>query len=142
MKQVHSYWAYLVLLVLIVAVVNAIIGFTSKKEFKDKDLRIGLFTLIASHIQLLIGLGWYFMSPVYKTMKTAGMGTIMKNAQLRLLAVEHPITMILAIALITVGWSKHKKQTEDVAKFKTFTVFYGVALLLILTRIPWSQWLN
>lgn len=140
MKQVHSYWAYLVLLILVVAVVNAIIGYTSKKEFKDKDLRLGLFTLIVSHIQLLIGLGWYFMSPVYKVMKVTGMGTIMKNAETRLLAVEHPITMILAIALITIGWSKHKKQTEHASKFKTFVIFYGVALVLILTRIPWGQW--
>ena len=76
MKQVHSYWAYLVLLILIVAVVNAIIGYTSKKEFKEKDLRLGLFTLIVSHIQLLIGLGWYFMSPIYKKIKVAGFGSV------------------------------------------------------------------
>jgi heme/copper-type cytochrome/quinol oxidase subunit 3 len=141
MKEVHSYWAYLVLVVLILTLVNAIIGLTSKKEFKDKDLRLGLFTLILAHIQLLIGLGWYFMSPIYKAMKVSGMGAVMKNSQTRLLAVEHPITMILAIACITVGWSKHKKQTNDAAKFKTFVIFYGVALLLILSRIPWAQWL-
>lgn len=141
MKEVHSYWAYLVLAVLILTVVNAIIGLTSKKEFKDKDLRLGLFTLILSHIQLLIGLGWYFMSPIYKTMKVTGMGAMMKNSQTRLLAVEHPVTMILAIVLITIGWSKHKKQVNDAAKFKTFVIFYGVALLLVLSRIPWSQWL-
>lgn len=140
MKQVHSYWAYLVLIVLIAAVVNAIIGLASKKEFKAKDLRLGLFTLIFAHIQLLIGLGWYFMSPVYKAMKVTGMGMMMKNAQTRLLAVEHPIAMIVAIVLITIGWSKHKKKTEDVAKFRTFVVFYGIALLVVLSRIPWNQW--
>ena len=140
MKQVHSYWAYLVLIVLIAAVVNAIIGLASKKEFKAKDLRLGLFTLIFAHIQLLIGLGWYFMSPVYKAMKVTGMGMMMKNAQTRLLAVEHPIAMIVAIVLITIGWSKHKKKTEDAAKFRTFVVFYGIALLVVLSRIPWNQW--
>lgn len=140
MKEVHSYWAYLVLIVLTAAVINAIIGLTSKKEFTSKDLRLGLFTLIFSHIQLLLGLGWYFMSPVYKAMKVVGMGEIMKNSQTRLLAVEHPVAMILAIVLITIGWSKHKKQTEDGAKFKTFVIFYGAALLLVLSRIPWNQW--
>lgn len=140
MKLVHSYWAYLVLVILTVAVVNAIIGLTSKKEFKDKDLRLGLFTLIVSHIQLLIGLGWYFMSPVYKAAKVTGFGTIMKNAHTRLLAVEHPLTMIIAIALITIGWSKHKKQTSAAGKFKTFVLFYGIALLLVVSRIPWTQW--
>ena len=139
MKHIHSYWAYLVLLILIVAVVNAIIGFTQKKQFTDKDLRIGLFTLIVTHIQLLIGLGWYFMSPWFKALKENS-GEVMADQATRLLAVEHPIIMILAIALITIGWSKHKKKTTDIAKFKTFAIFYGIALLLILYRIPWINW--
>ena len=46
MQMIHSYWAYLVLALLIIATVNAIIGFTQKKDFKDRDLRISLFTLI------------------------------------------------------------------------------------------------
>lgn len=139
MKEIHSYWAYIVLAILIFTVVNAIIGLTKKKEFTDKDLRFGLFTLIVSHIQLLIGLGWYFMSPWYKALKM-GAGDVMGDKTARLLAVEHPIMMILAIVLITIGWSKQKKKTEDAAKFKTFVIFYGLALVLILSRIPWNNW--
>ena len=139
MKDIHSYWAYLVLAILIFAVVNAIIGFTQKKQFTDKDVRIGLFTLIVAHIQLLIGLVWYFMSPWFEMLKTDA-ASVMKDKAARLLAVEHPIMMILAIVFITIGWSKHKKKTEDAAKFKTFAIFYGIALLLILSKIPWSNW--
>lgn len=140
MKAVHSYWAYLVLIILIFAVINAIIGLTQKKQFTDKDLRIGLFTLIVSHIQLLIGLAWYFMSPWFDLL-TSDTAAVMKDKTVRLLAVEHPITMILAIVFITIGWSKHKKKTEDVAKFKSFVIFYGIGLVLILSRIPWNNWL-
>lgn len=140
MKDIHSYWAYLVLAILIFAVVNAIIGVTQKKQFTEKDLRIGLFTLILAHIQLLIGLGWYFMSPWFKALKE-NVSEVMGDKAIRLLAVEHPIMMILAIVFITIGWSKHKKKTEDAAKFKTFAIFYGIALLLILSRIPWNNWL-
>lgn len=140
MKEVHSYWAYLVLIILIFAVINAIIGLTQKKQFTDKDLRIGLFTLIVSHIQLLIGLAWYFMSPCFNLL-TSDAGEVMKDKAVRLLAVEHPITMILAIVFITIGWSKHKKKTEDAAKFKSFVIFYGIGLVLILSRIPWNNWL-
>jgi Na+/H+-dicarboxylate symporter len=139
MKDIHSYWAYLVLAILTFAVVNAIIGFTQKKQFTDKDVRIGLFTLIVAHIQLLIGLVWYFMSPWFEMLKTDA-ALVMKDKAARLLAVEHPIMMILAIVFITIGWSKHKKKTEDAAKFKTFAIFYGIALLLILSKIPWSNW--
>lgn len=142
MKQIHSYWAYLAVLILLIATINAIIGLTQNKEFKDKDLRISLFTLIVMHIQLLIGLGWYFMSPWYKTFKEVGMSEAMKDDALRLQAVEHPIMMILAIVLITMGWSKHKKKTTNKGKFKTIAVFYGIGLLFILSRIPWSAWLG
>lgn len=139
MKDIHSYWAYLVLAILIFAVFNALTGLVKKRTFTDRDLRIGLFTLIVSHIQLLIGLAWYFMSPWYKALKTNG-SEVMKDSTSRLLAVEHPSVMIIAIVLITIGWSKHKKQTESKEKFKTFTIFYGLALLLVLSRIPWSNW--
>lgn len=142
MKIIHSYWAYFVLTILIIATINAIIGLTKKKEFKDTDLRISLFTLIFTHIQLLIGLGWYFMSPSYLALKEVGMGAAMKNSGLRLLSVEHPLMMIVAIIFITIGWSKHKKQTTDQGKFKVIAVFYGLGLLFILSRIPWSLWFS
>ena len=138
MKMLHSYWAYLVIALLIVTIINAIIN--AKKEFKDTSLRLALFTLIVSHIQLIIGLGWYFMSPVYKAIKENGMGTMMGDSTIRLLAVEHPIMMVLAIVFITIGFSKHKKKTTDVAKFKTITIWYGLALVFILLKIPWKHW--
>ena len=139
LKTIHSYWAYLVLTVLIITVANAIYGLLKKKSFSDKDLRLGLFTLIFSHIQLLIGLGWYFSSPYYKALKANG-SEVMGDAASRLLAIEHPVMMILATIIITIGWSKNKKKTEDHKKFKTFVIFYGIGLLLILSKIPWNQW--
>ncbi len=142
MKQLHSYWAYLAILILLVAVINAMMGLTQNRAFKDKDLRISLFTLIVMHIQLLIGFVWYFMSPWFQTLRDVGMKDAMNDPQLRLYIVEHPLMMILAIVLITMGWSKHKKKTTDKAKFKTIAIFYGIGLLFVLSRIPWSQWLG
>ena len=136
MKLIHSYWAYIVIILLVFAVVNAIIGLSQKKTFGNKDLRIGLFTLIVSHIQLLIGLAWYFAGGFSGQIN----GDVMGDAASRFVIIEHPLTMILAIVLITVGWSKHKKKTDDKAKFKTFAIFYGIALVLVLSRIPWDIW--
>lgn len=139
MKNIHSYWAYLVVAILVFAVINAILGIAQKKQFTDKDLRIGLFTLIVTHIQLLIGITWYFMSPWFKALTTDA-AAVMKTKEVRLLAVEHPITMILAVAFITIGWSKHKNKSTSVAKFKIFAIFYGIGLFLIFLKIPWSNW--
>jgi hypothetical protein len=92
------------------------------------------------HIQLFIGLAWYFMSPAYKHLKEIGMGAAMKDSLTRLLAVEHPLLMLIAIVLITIGFSKHKKKDTAAAKFKTISIYYGIALVFVLSRIPWSQW--
>ena len=136
MTMIHSFWAYLVLALWLIVVLKALTSF--KKEFKDIDLRLALFTLIVSHIQLLLGLGVYFSSPAYKSLKANGMGGM--DSVTRLLAVEHPLMMIIAIILITIGYSKHKKKTTDESKFKTIAIFYGLALVMVLSRIPWSQW--
>jgi uncharacterized membrane protein YuzA (DUF378 family) len=141
-KLIHSYWAYIVLITLTFAVINAVVGLNSKKEFTAKDLRISLFALIAAHIQLLIGFVAYYTSDYYELMRSLGMGEVMKNSDLRKILVEHPIVGIAGIILITVGFSKHKKKTTSNAKFKTIAVFYGIALILILSRIPWTQWFS
>jgi hypothetical protein len=141
-KMLHSGWAYITLIILIFAVVNAIIGLNSKKEFTDKDLRISLFTLIVAHIQLIIGFIAFFMSAQFEYVLDNGMGAAMKEPVIRLFVVEHPLMMILAIVLITMGFSKHKKQNTDKGKFKTIALYYGLGLLFVLSRIPWSQWLS
>ena len=140
LKTVHSYWAFFVLFILVAAIVNAFIGRYMGKEFSVKDLRISLFGLIFSHIQLLIGLILYFVSPWFDQWASIGIG-VMKDPQTRLYLVEHPITNILAIVLITIGWSMHKRQSESSKKFLRIILFYSLGLLLLLSRIPWSTWL-
>lgn len=141
-KILHSYWAYLVLLILVLAALNALIKFFSKKEFNAPDFRISLFTLIVAHIQLLLGLVFYFVSDYFSLISEMGMGEVMKNAVLRNNIVEHPLTMIIAIVLITMGYSKHKKKLSSRAKFKTLAIFYTLALVLVLAKIPWNTWFS
>ncbi len=134
-QKFHSGWAYLALLLLVFAVVNSYIGKSSKKEFSAKDRKIALFGLIATHVQLLIGLLLYFVSPLgYQAID------LMKDAAFRLTSLEHPLVNILAIVLVTIGWSKHKKAANSEAKFNSIFIFYGLGLLLILSRIPWKLW--
>ncbi len=140
--NLHSFFAYAVLAILIVAVVNAISGLKAERIFNlEKDFRISLFALILTHLQLTVGLILYFVSPkgfsAIKELGMAGMPTAT-----RLLAVEHPFINIIAVALITIGWSRHKKFMEGNKKFKSIAVFYGIGLVLFLSRIPWGQWFS
>lgn len=138
----HSYLAYIVLVLLFLAVANAIIGLVGKKMFKpEKDFRLSLFTLIVSHIQLVVGLILFFVSANgLKAIQTLGMGGL--NEPSRILAVEHPFINILAVILITIGWSRHKKFIEGNKKFQSIAIFYGLGLIFFLSRIPWGQWFN
>lgn len=129
------------LLILVLATFNAIIKAVAGKEYSAKDFRISLFTLIVSHIQLLLGIVLYFVGPYISLIGDMGMGAIMKDSTLRSNIVEHPLTMIIAVALITIGYSKHKKKLTSKAKLRMIAIFYSIALILILAKIPWSVWM-
>jgi NADH:ubiquinone oxidoreductase subunit 2 (subunit N) len=135
-QSAHSIFAYIVLSVLLLAVLNAISGVVSKKLFSAKDLRISLFALILSHFQLLIGFVLYFVSPL----GSASLGNMDKP--FRLTSLEHPLMVIIGIALITIGWSKHKKEESNNGKFKKIALFYTLGLIFLLAKIPWSNWFN
>ena len=140
-QYLHSYWAYLVLLVLILATGNALIKFFGDKEFDAKDFRISLFALITMHIQLLLGIILFFTKDYFSTIEqVGGMGAVMKNDDLRMKIIEHPTLMIVAVILITVGYSKHKKKLTSKPKFKLLAIFYTIALACVLYMIPWAIW--
>ena len=135
--NLHSYWAYLVLIVLLLAVINSFSGLFGKKEYSAKSFRVALFALIVSHIQFLIAIILYFVSPKFSWWAE---GNVMGESMQRLYLVEHPLMNLIAIALITIGYSKHKKQLTSIAKYKTIAIFYTIALVFFLSRIPWDVW--
>ena len=51
--------------------------------------------------------------------------------------VEHLTGMLIAIILITLGYSKMKKGSDEQGKNKSIKVFYTIALIIILLTIPW-----
>ncbi len=139
-KFLHTYWAYLVLIILVISTFNALIKFFGNKEFRAFDFRVSLFALIVAHIQLLIGVLLFFAAGYLAIIRETGMGEIMKNATLRSNVIEHPLTMIIAVILITMGYSKHKKKLTSKPKFKRLAIFYTIALILVLAKIPWNAW--
>tara|TARA_B100001248_G_scaffold255796_1_gene235968 strand:+ start:142 stop:576 length:435 start_codon:yes stop_codon:yes gene_type:complete len=139
-KTAHSYWAYLVLAVLLLAVCRAIYGVAMNKEYSPKMFQAALFALIVTHTQLLIAFLLYFSSSRFSLWFELGIGEVMKVPAHRMYLVEHPIINILAVVLITRGYSKHKKKRLSNPKYKTLAIHYSLALLLILSRIPWKTW--
>jgi len=140
LQHLHSGIAYLALLALVLVIFYALFGTLSNREFTEKDRKIALIAFILSHIQLLVGLILYFVSPLGFSLLTAG--GAMSDPTARLTAVEHPLINIIAIILITVGYSRAKKISTSRGKFRSIYMMYAVGLVLILSRIPWANWLG
>ena len=135
--HLHRTIAYAALILIFLAMIKSLYGFLNGKEFTEGDRKLGLFSMIAAHLQLTIGLILLVMA--FATSKFGDMASIMKNADLRFLAIEHPITMIIGVGLITVGYIKAKKGVDSKVRFKSMALFFILGLAAILSRVPWDR---
>ena len=128
--HLHHYLPFLFFTVLIISIVRAALN---KIPNAKKDIFLTL-TLIFAHIQLLIGL--VLLIPMVTIVDWSG---VMGNEVSRVLLVEHPLTMLIAVVLITLGKVKAKKIEDNARANKTIFGYFIVALILILIRTPWDK---
>lgn len=128
LTHTHSGLRWIALILIIFAIYNSI----TAKEFTKREKLINLFSMVSLHTQLLLGLVLYFNSP--RVNFASGW---MKDASFRFYGMEHLAGMLIAIALITVGYVKSKKGTTPAAIYKPIKLFYIIGLILILASIPW-----
>jgi hypothetical protein len=136
--QAHHWIAFIALVSLAYATINGAIGSNSEKVFDDSHRKINLFALISTHTMLLLGIVLLIISPVAQT-AFADMGAAMKDGAVRKAVVEHPTMNIIAAVLVTIGNAKSKKAVGNGRKFKVSMIFFGLALLLILSRLPFEK---
>lgn len=122
LKSAHSGWRYLVLILLVVAIIQALAGWLGKKPYTEGNRKINLFTLIFVHTQILIGLVLYFVSPLVE-------------AGVRYWKMEHIGMMIFAAILVTIGNARSKKGDVPAAKHKAVALYFGLALIVIVASI-------
>ncbi|MES2810739.1 MAG: hypothetical protein V4619_19040, partial [Bacteroidota bacterium] len=57
---------------------------------------------------------------------------------IRFFGMEHVTMMLIGIGIISTVSAKAKKKPTDYERFKYLAIWYTVALLIILSSIPWS----
>ena len=135
----HNMFRWLVLIVIVLAVVFAFIGWFNKRDWNKKDNTTGLILTIFMDIQFLVGLILYaFVSPLTKA-AFSDFGAAMKNSDLRFYAVEHILLMVIALVLVHIGRAKSKKVVAPWKKHRVAAIYYGIALVLIIVGIPWDR---
>jgi hypothetical protein len=133
----HSILRWVVLIVAVVAVVRALLGWLGKKEWTALDDRLGLLLSSSMDLQVLLGLILYiFLSPLTRS-AFQNFGAAMSNGALRYWSVEHILLMIVALVLIHVGRARSKAAQESPGKYRRALVFFGLATVAILLAIPW-----
>lgn len=131
-RHAHSGLRWIVLILLLIAIINAFSGWQGKKPYTAQNKKLHLFAMVFVHIQLLIGLVAYMLNWGGKVNFSN-----MSNAMTRFFTVEHSFIMLVAMIVITIGFSKSKKITETPRRFKTIFITYLIGLVLILAGIPW-----
>ncbi len=131
----HSGLRWIVLILMIATIADSAIRMY--RPFKESERKLALFALISMHTQLLIGILIYIFSPAMRSIFAGHPEDIMGVSANRFWVVEHPLMMIIAVILVTVGYSRAKRQSEHWAKHRMTFFYYLAALLLILLSIPW-----
>lgn len=128
--QTHSVLRYFLLVLLIIVIVQALLGWVNKKPYTSMDNRVGLFLFIITHTQLLVGLILFFVSPFVQFS-----GAAMREPSTRYWLVEHNTAMLIAIILITLARTTSKKMNAAEARHKRMFIFNTIALVIMLATI-------
>ncbi|MBO9616297.1 MAG: hypothetical protein J7619_26620 [Dyadobacter sp.] len=132
----HSINRWLVLASLLYAIGIALSGLRSGSAFSVAHNTVRHVTATIAHVQLLLGLSLYMISPVVKfdVAEAAGTGLVSEHMFFRFI---HIALMAIAVVVITIGSAKAKRVVSDGQKFRTMLVWFTIGLLIILAAIPW-----
>jgi hypothetical protein len=136
--QIHSILRWVILILLVLSIVQSFLGWIKKRELREGDTKLWLFTMIFAHTTLLIGLILLLFGTYGILSSGLPEGVIlMKNTFYRFYWVEHPSGMVVATILITLGRSMVKKQITDPLKYKRAFWLFLLALVVIILVVPW-----
>ena len=133
----HSFTRWLVLSSLLFAIFRAYRGWLFHKPYLKFDHTVRHTTATIAHIQLVLGIWLYFVSPIVAYF-LHNFSTAVHERAIRFFGMEHITMMLIGITLITIGSAKAKRKATDSEKFKTMAIWFTVALLIILSSVPWS----
>ncbi len=146
----HNWLRWLILIGIILILFKIIYDyFKIQKQGKDKESnsyletsisylkKVFLIFTIMVDIQFTIGILLYFFnSSIMESLEN--ISNIMKQKELRIIIIEHPIMMILFLGLIHLTNVKVKKiQTQNQYKMIVILLFISIGLLVF--GIPWFR---
>jgi len=133
----HNALRWLVLIAGVITVLQAVQGLKGDRPYASAR-RAGVLFMASLHLQLIIGLVLFVVSP-YVQHAMGDMAATMKDPGTRFFIAEHPTLMVIAVVVATVGSIVAKNATDDAARHRKLLTFTVVTLLLLLAGIPWQR---
>lgn len=133
----HSLVRWLVLSSLLFAIFRGYRGWLFNKPYLKFDNGLRHITATIAHVQLVLGAWLYFISPLVAYF-LHNFSNAVHERSVRFFGMEHATMMLIGITIITIGSIKAKRKKTDREKFKTMALWFTVALLIILSSVPWS----
>lgn len=134
----HNLLRWLIVVFAVVALVRALKGRDGGVEYATGAKRALSLLTMSLHLQLLLGLVLYAVSPVTQH-AMADMASAMKDPSLRYFAVEHPTVMILGVVVATVTGVIARRGPDDVVRHRRAAIGIALTLALVLARMPWER---
>ena len=132
----HSGLRWIVLLSLLFAILMGYSGWLGGRKWGKADHLSRVIAVISAHLQLLVGVVLYLVSPLVKVFFNDAAAN-MKDPIIRFFTMEHSLMMFIAVILLTVFSAMAKRKTEDKKKFRLMAIGFTLVLLIIFAMIPW-----
>lgn len=133
---VHSIMRWLVIGLGLGAATRAWLGKAAGRAWTAADTRIGRLFAACLDLQVLIGLVLYgVFSPTVAAGMT-NMAIATRSNAYRFWLFEHPVMMIVALALAHVGLSKARR-AESALAHRHAALYFTLAIVLVLAATPW-----
>jgi cytochrome c biogenesis factor len=133
----HNLLRWLVLIAGVITVLQAVQGLKGDRPYA-RARRTGVLFMASLHLQLIIGLVLFVVSP-YVQRAMGDMAATMKDPGTRFFIAEHPTLMVIAVVVATVGSIVAKNARDDAARHRKLLTFTVVTLLFLLAGIPWQR---
>lgn len=133
-KHMHLTLSYFVLFLVIFVIVVSFLRRSGGVAYAGGFKKVVLAGLISTHLQLILGLYLWFSGPWWPIQ--------MSDSILRFRGLEHPLSMLIAIALLTIGYYKAKRALTDKKAYNALFGFWLAGLILILLRLPYEAYFS
>lgn len=112
------------------------ISYRQKKPITKLHNQVKNTTLSIVHIQLLLGILLYGISPITNYFWD-DVAAALSHSEIYFFGGIHFISMVIAVIIITIGNLEAKRATSDRQYYNVLLIFWSIGFLIILCAIPW-----